>query len=190
MAIALDDNRPPITIDEVYTHYRDDMLRLAWVITWEPNNEDFVHDFYLHEKRRGRIAGWDGRCRLSSWIMTTMRWYKSNINQVWRQDRPLYDMSRPWSSWTDSTSMSYDWPLYQKELRASMDATSQTTFDWMLADKNQKTLSTWPSIANKMAGEVRHALQDAGGLLETGGLWDVDGRVVQDMLAQQRYGHY
>lgn len=61
MAIALDDNRPPITIDEVYTHYRDDMLRLAWVITWEPNNEDFVHDFYLHEKRRGRIAGWDGR---------------------------------------------------------------------------------------------------------------------------------
>lgn len=163
--MRLDDHRPPVTIDQVI-EYRDELLRLAWVITQEQDNEDFVHDFFLVEKRRNRIANWTGRELLSSWLLTTMRYYRANINKAWRNYRPLYDGSRPWSAWCDSTAV-IEWPVYRHELRSMMDSSSQTVFDSLLDDEKQKDLARFPSQACTLVQTVRDTLQPQG-LLWTG----------------------
>ena len=190
MATALDDEKPPITLDEIYTRYRDDLVQLAWVVMpWMCHDdlEDYVHDFYIHESRRKRIGLWDGRCKLSSWLMTTMRWYHGNICKPWQADRPLYDMSRPWTAWCDSTSVQYDIPIQIREYQLRYPE-HRETLEHLLSDKSLIALDKWRSQAHRRVEEMRHDMQADGGLLETGDGWHVDGRVVQDMLAAKRYG--
>lgn len=184
--MVLNDLKPPVTIEQCM-EYRDEMLRMVWVISpWMSHEEleDFLHDFYIHEQRRGRIEKWDGRCSLGSWLMTTMRWYRSNINKSWQDDRPLYDQSRPWSSWCDSTSVSYDIPIQLREYQM-MYPQHRETLEHLLSDKNLIELDKWRSRAFGMVKEMRHDLQASGRLLETGEYELTVGRgVVSDMLAR------
>jgi hypothetical protein len=157
--VALNDLKLPVTIEEVF-EYREELLRLAWVITHIVNNEDFVHEFYLVEKRRNRLKDWNGKCKLSSWLLTTMRFYQSNINHHYQYDKPLYDWSRPWASWCgDKTS---DVSFVLSDFR-SIYPKYEAQLDQLLLDRDQKELGKNRWDSHMIADRIRDRLQEVGG---------------------------
>ena len=143
----------PLTIEGVMSHCRDSLISM---IIWRWNMdimsaEDFLHEFYLAERRRRRFRLWSGSSSLFSWVLHTMELFHHNIMQGWRLE-PIPDGTREWDSWrgarADSTSMEFDWPITVFQLRDRLPPETVATMDHMLADKPQHELDPWKSVAH------------------------------------------
>lgn len=179
------DVKPPVSVDWLYSNHRPDLLALLkWAqLVDEEDAEDFLHEFYLHERRRDRLSKWGGRCMLSSWILGTMRRYRNNIIHGWWESRPLYDYSRPWSAWTDSTSTLFDTPIQLNEYR-ELYPQHRETLEHLLSDKSIIELDKWRSRAHQKVEEMRHDLSDGGPMLGASEYQlSVDRTMVYDVLA-------
>jgi len=166
VALHLNDLEAPITLDQVM-ECRPEMLWLARGVLWDfvdRDPEDFLHDFYLVDRRRQRVAKWCGKCKLSSWVRYTMLYYRSNITKAWQAKRPTFDYLRPWATWTDSTTVEYDIPMIMQEYQTKLSPEGGLAFAHLSKDNHIRGLATLPSAATGRAQALRVELQSLGGL--------------------------
>jgi hypothetical protein len=167
----LRDEKGPITCDEIFSRYRDDLLALLrwdicqggmFMLSYD-NAEDYLHDFYIAFKRRDRLRNWaPDRCPLSLYMMRSWEWMRGNLLCTWRgkgrdrQGTPVSVTSVDWidhcaapqyyQDWQmhgpDTTASDLAWSFEKEELRNRMpDARYLAVFDGICQDKYQDEIA-------------------------------------------------
>jgi hypothetical protein len=157
---CLNDLTPPVTADMIIEH-REELIKLAHVINpWLRHDdlEDFCHEYYIAEKRRNRLQLWAGKGQLTSWILTSMRYYRGNVFKKWEQNRVPWDGDQPWSAWCSDTTARVYWDIGRREF-SERNPMLTPGLNWLLEDKNQAGLDKWPNLANLKANDIRYELR-------------------------------
>lgn len=148
----------PTNIDIIMTDYYDDMYRLSYHFLYSRNypvsredTEDFLHDYYIREKRLRRIdlyEDWGRGATLTGWIWHLFRWHfyawihvgktfhSTKINNTDLHGKPiLYDGHNAWSAWASDTTGDMDQHLGIEEFKRD-HADLVRFIDYRLADSD------------------------------------------------------
>lgn len=209
--MSLRDEKGPITCDEIFAKYRDELLAL---LRWDicqggmfmlpyDNAEDYLHDFYIAFKRRDRLRKWNpDTCPLSMFMMRTWEWFRPNLLYTWRgtgknrEATPMSVTSVDWidncvtpthfTEWQchgpDTTASDLAWSFEKEELRNRMpDARYRSVFDGICQDRYQDEIAEELDEFPVTICHIKSSIQD----LCSGKDW----RYIEKQPSKQRTGY-